>query len=690
LLERGAEDINTALLEPTAFTPIMAAAKFDKTDTVKVLVEHKADLTLRSGNYETVLEVAMTAGHFATVRILLEALGGPEYPLDTVALQMAMTNDYAAVRSLMTTAYLMFTELGLKEKVAGSLAWIGWVLEKGGDLVKQRAMSNMMHVALVDKNVTVLKELLLHGYDPNEPIATGHTLLTFAVGARDTKLVEFLLNAGADPSIPSRDPYGLNYTPLHQAIVNMDDSSEENVAHADIIMVLLASRRCRLMRGKRAGYTVFHYVLNQYANGVYGATENMSFKMIESVDDLLIDRSDDGSTLLHAAVTYGRQDLIDLLLTKGLKIDVTDDDGMTPFLQECRRDTNILPYLIRNGAGLHKKDHDGQGALHLAASSGRIQVLEVLLNHGMDVDLPTDDGVTPLSRAITSDREDAALFLLNRGATFHGKTTRHRRSFLHTAASLTMERLVDGLLARSVDRGEADINAQDHMGWTPLALAVRTGSVQFITTLLDAGADPAIAHDGGDAALHLALIGGNEPVALLLIERGVSCSARGMWDRTPLHLAAGNHNLLATRALLERGVEVDAIDDQGWTPLLLCSDCTYGDPEIIQLLVDHGADVNYKEPEYEGTPLYHALDRGSVEVFEVLVKAGADWKAETHGSDLSIVEMIEREGDEELKGQFLEVIKRVRKAEGGRESGKCEKREDRMKGILERGRGLGS
>lgn len=665
----------------------MAAAKFDKTDVVKVLLEHKADLTIRSGNYETVLEVAMTAGHFATVRILLEALGGPTYPLHTVALQMAMTNDYASIRSVMNTAYLMFTELALKEKLAESLAWMGWMLEKGGHLVKQRAMSNMMHVALVDKNINVLKELLLHGYDPNEPIATGHNLLTFAIIRRDPRLVEFLLEAGANPSIPSQHPDGLNYTPLHQAIVNMDEDSEDNMAHTDIVMTLLASRRCRLMRGERADKTVFHYVLAQYAKGVYGATETLSAKMIESIDDLLVDRSDDGSTLMHAAVKYGRQDLVELLLSKGLNIDVTDNDGMTPFLRQCERSRDMLGFLLCKGADILKKDHDGHGALHLAASRGKTDVIYYLLERGMDIDDPTDDGATPISWAITFGQEKAALVLLRCGARIHEQTTHNRRSFLHNAASLAMEHVVDALLTRGVDKGEVDINAQDRMGWTPLALAVRKGSVQFITTLLDAGADPAIANGGGDAALHLALIGGNEPVAILLIERGVSCSARGMWDRTPLHIAAGNHNLLATRALLERGVDVDAKDDQAWTPLLLCSDCIYGDPEIVQLLIDHGADVDFKEEEGGWTPLHQALERGSVGVVEVLVRNGADLKTETKGSNLSVVEMIEREGDEELKAEFLAIVEKVGKGEGGVGSGKGEEREERMKRIMNRGRG---
>jgi len=79
------------------------------------------------------------------------------------------------------------------------------------------------------------------------------------------------------------------------------------------------------------------------------------------------------------------------------------------------------------------------------------------------------------------------------------------------------------------------------------------------------------------------------------------------------------------RTLIEAGVDVDHVNKLGWTGLLEAIILSDGGPrhvEIVQLLVDAGADVNLADGDGV-TPLAHARQRGYTEIAEILVAAGA-------------------------------------------------------------------
>jgi ankyrin repeat protein len=72
-------------------------------------------------------------------------------------------------------------------------------------------------------------------------------------------------------------------------------------------------------------------------------------------------------------------------------------------------------------------------------------------------------------------------------------------------------------------------------------------------------------------------------------------------------------------------VDVDHINNLGWTGLLEAIILSDGGPahqEIVQLLIDAGADVNLAD--FDGvTPLQHALARGYTIIADKLTAAGA-------------------------------------------------------------------
>jgi ankyrin repeat protein len=631
LIKEGAE-INYTSFEPRVFTPVMAAAVAGHADVVQFLIDHGADLTIRNGDGDTVLEAAMTEGHADTTAVLLEVLGGDYYPQQSVALDIAIATSHAAIKSIMVNAGLIYSHINLTIRPSVHLRSIQRVLEEGGDLVKPRAMSNMMHVALYDGELDVVVRLLARGYDPDQHLSSGQTPLHVAVSQNNIPLLEVLLKCGADPAIQACSPDDLMYTPLHQALIALDNDIQRDTTIVDL---LIESKRCKLMAGPDAHSNAFAYVLSHYSTWDHGVAEIMTFRMLQFVEDINDDRSDDGSTMMHAAVWHGRTDLIDILLSKGADIDATDFQGRTPFLLECQRSKRLLRFLLSKGADPHAKDAQSQSALHAASAYGNIPITTFLLNIGLPINQPDDSNYTPLTLAILSNQEDAALVLLTRGATIPLHTITQGRSILHLASILPMKTLIPRLLLVLLTNKTTQINAKDNLGWTPLGLACQKGSAQLIKDLLDAGADMEARNHAGDTPLHIALQAGNLLVARVLCFLGASVVVRGGKGQTALHVAARCGNVHVVQVLVDHGAEAGAVDDAGRTAL-----CGAFDPGIARVLMESGADVRHVDG-CGWTALHCAVERGNVDVCRVLVEAGGELEARTGDDGRSVREMME-------------------------------------------------
>ena len=151
--------------------------------------------------------------------------------------------------------------------------------------------------------------------------------------------------------------------------------------------------------------------------------------------------------------------------------------------------------------------------------------------------------------------------LLAAGACARGPDTPLAQAAVRNDAAALRQLLADG--------HEAD-EAGD--SWTALIWASRSGSIDAINVLLDAGADvnlPGSTGDDWDATpLQHAILQRQPAVVRLLLDRGADLNRGAVpGSLTPLQLAAGDTDPAILKLLLAHGADPAVEDDNGATPL---------------------------------------------------------------------------------------------------------------------------
>ena len=127
--------------------------------------------------------------------------------------------------------------------------------------------------------------------------------------------------------------------------------------------------------------------------------------------------------------------------------------------------------------------------------------------------------------------------------------------------------------------------------------------------------------DDGNTILHLAMSSGSIDEIKSLIEKTTNINIKNCFNDTALHIAASQSMTEVVRFLLEKGADPNIADNAGHTPLYTA--LTEKELEITLLLIDNGANIN-EQNKYGETALIQATYSGNVEAVKDLLKKGAN------------------------------------------------------------------
>jgi ankyrin repeat protein len=317
-------------------------------------------------------------------------------------------------------------------------------------------------------------------------------------------------------------------------------------------------------------------------------------------------------------------------------------------------DRAALHALIDKKADVNAAAADGTTALHWASYNDDLESADLLIRAGANVNAATDLGVTPLWAASLNGSAAIVARLLEAGANpdlalLSGETP------LMVAARSGYSDVVERLIAR-----RANVNAHGARGQTALMWAVAQKHPDVVRVLLAHGADVHARSDvwgqvmavpphgrpeynrwiphGGDTALMFAARVGDLASATLLVAAGANVNDADAWGVSAAVLAAHSGFAELVEFLLDHGADPNA-DAPGFTALHEA--IMRRDERTVTALLAHGADANARVrvwtpmrrssrdfhfgPELVGaTPFWLAARFAEPEIMRLLVEHGAD------------------------------------------------------------------
>ena len=456
--------------------------------------------------------------------------------------------------------------------------------------------------AAVAQDRAAVRRLLKEGVDVNAARADGTTALLYATHWDDLETVELLLQAGA--RVNAADDHGV--TPLSRACENGNPGMVAKLLSVGADpAVAQTSGLTPLMIAARTGHVQVVKALLAHGADVNTATTETK------------------NTALMWAVAGGHADVVHALIGAHADVHASTAKGWTPLMMAAGRgDIGMANILMAAGVSINETGSEGTHVLPFSIVVGQAAFAQFLIEQGADPN-GRMAGIAALHVAVASVRPWLAEWYQKHGAAGRGnELTPSQRAALVTAliargadvnAGIAHSGVFEPWLAyprkgafESYSCGTGDIR-----GATPLWIVSHAANgiggrvyfgvdapdvgdgeseanrmnVEFIRTLLAAGANPRLTTDDGTTALMVAAGLGRctnertlkrgrrlpaaEQAVTLLLDAGADVNAVNEADFTALHGAAYRGLNEVIQQLVKRGARLNARDFRGRTPYRL-------------------------------------------------------------------------------------------------------------------------
>ena len=351
--------------------------------------------------------------------------------------------------------------------------------------------------------------------------------------------------------------------------------------------------------------------------------------------------SESNPTALYFAAKQGFYDIVKILIQYKANINYTDADGMHPIdLINFEKDNmDILKFMVDNGADYKFKFFLAIGSndvksvkkmlktenvnqtvseikltpLMLACEYGNMEIIQLLIDKGAEVNQIDASGKSAIVYTISSDKLEIARYLIDKGAELN---------LFYDGISPLIKAIIEEkweFAELFIEKG-ANVNAFQTI--TPMDVTLFKQNYDFADYLIEKGADINLKGDHGNTALYNAAKEGDLESVNFLLNKGAKADIKNSYGYSPLAIASYNGDLQIVNILINKGADINSTDEEGNKPIHHAA--SGGNLEIVKMLHKRGANINDISKSKHNTPLIYSCKIGNFYIANYLIRNGAD------------------------------------------------------------------
>jgi ankyrin repeat protein len=300
----------------------------------------------------------------------------------------------------------------------------------------------------------ISEKLIVEGANTCKPDTDGKTPLYWAVETKNKKIINLLLDHGAELTV-------------HTALLHAIDSD-----YLDIVKLLVE---------RKAPINVVSPETPLTTAIMRGHSDIAKFLIKSGADLNLVGEH---GTPLNIAIVEKNWDIVKTIIKSGADVNLVSKNGTPLNMVIQEENLDIMKFLIESGADVNLNDGHGT-PLNIAIQKEFWDIAKFLIESSADVNLPDKTGNFPINVCM----ENLNFDILNR---MIEKGLKVDQTLANTLLVWSLELEKVNLVKYFIGQG-ADVNQKKENDQTLLSIALKNSDLRSFRLLIESGADPRLA-----------------------------------------------------------------------------------------------------------------------------------------------------------------------------------------------------
>ncbi|KAJ3438737.1 cyclin-dependent kinase inhibitor 2c [Anaeramoeba flamelloides] len=250
----------------------------------------------------------------------------------------------------------------------------------------------------------------------------------------------------------------------------------------------------------------------------------------------------------------------------------------------------VMKIFESKGTGIvNSRNEDGYPLIHLAVEFKQTAIIEYFLKiKEVEIDITGPRNLSPLCLAVQKGSVKVCKCLIKGKADVNFQTTKGYNA-LHILCEQEKPEpaLVELLIKYGINK-----NAQTRTGLTPIHLAAINGHLHILRILVEKKANIRKRDYLGMTPFHYACHSNMLSLVKFFLDNDQNTNRTDNNGSTPLHLMCSKHSpLVNTRLLISKGANINAVDNDGFVPLMRA--IVHRSNQMMEILLENKCELNF-------------------------------------------------------------------------------------------------